>query len=54
MEKSVVEYIWIGGKGELRNKTRVLGKIDNVLKIPFWNYDGSSTNQANEIGRAHV
>tara|TARA_B100000073_G_C23735661_1_gene572081 strand:+ start:1562 stop:2575 length:1014 start_codon:yes stop_codon:yes gene_type:complete len=47
MEKSVVEYIWIGGKGELRNKTRVLGKIDNVLKIPFWNYDGSSTNQAN-------
>lgn len=49
-----VEYVWIGGKGELRSKTRVLSipwdSIYNnscVLEsYPIWNYDGSSTDQA--------
>ena len=39
----IVEYIWLGGKNELRSKTRVLETIDNLSK---WNYDGSSTEQA--------
>ncbi len=35
----ILEYIWIGGNGELRTKTRV---VDNVNEITDWNYDGSS------------
>jgi glutamine synthetase len=46
----VVEYVWIGGNEELRSKTRVLDIDENkdVLldDIPEWNYDGSSTEQA--------
>ena len=47
-----VEYVWIGGKGELRSKTRVLtvrweAIYDNkCTHYPLWNYDGSSTEQA--------
>jgi glutamine synthetase len=46
--KTIIEYIWIGGKNEIRSKTRVIHKnlpfyIDY---IPEWNYDGSSTWQA--------
>ncbi len=41
--KTTCEYIWIDGDGELRSKTRV---IPFKSKIPSWNYDGSSTNQA--------
>ena len=41
----ICEYIWIGGKGELRSKTRVLKNI-NIEHIPEWNYDASSTDQA--------
>jgi len=40
----LVEYIWIDGAGALRSKTRVLSDLEN---IPNWNYDGSSTGQAN-------
>ena len=38
-------YIWIDGNGGLRNKTQVSqnGKLE---KLPWWTYDGSSTNQA--------
>lgn len=44
------EYIWLGGDGpiDIRSKTKVL--TEDMLKnnnIPEWNYDGSSTNQAN-------
>ncbi|XWV24668.1 glutamine synthetase [Tupanvirus deep ocean] len=47
MEHTVIDYVWIGGKGELRSKTRVLpGRISNLEDIPSWNYDGSSTDQA--------
>lgn len=44
---TIVEYIWIGGEGELRSKARVMHKaVDNVKDLPEWNYDGSSTKQA--------
>jgi glutamine synthetase len=46
--KTVVEYIWIGGNYEIRSKTMVLSKnINTIFDLPDWNYDGSSTNQAN-------
>ena len=42
-----IEYVWLGGKNELRSKTRVVEKkINSVNDIPDWNYDGSSTGQA--------
>ena len=42
-----VEYVWIGGQNELRSKTKVInGKVDSLRDIPHWNYDGSSTGQA--------
>jgi glutamine synthetase len=52
MSNTIVEYVWIGGSNELRSKTRVLEKINfnaactNHQLIPWWNYDGSSTEQA--------
>lgn len=46
-EFTLVDYVWIGGKGELRSKTRVIYSIVQSLKdVPEWNYDGSSTYQA--------
>jgi glutamine synthetase len=46
---TIIEYVWLGGKYELRSKTRVLSnKYDYLLDvtlIPKWNYDGSSTYQ---------
>lgn len=50
--KTILEYIWIGGKNEIISKTRV---INNFLPkfaeyIPEWNYDGSSTWQADSNG----
>lgn len=50
----ILEYIWIGGNGEIRSKTRVLnmnvysitGQVISIHDIPLWNYDGSSTQQA--------
>lgn len=46
--KIVCEYIWIGGKGEIRSKTRVVE--NNGRSFPEWNYDASSTGQANSNG----
>jgi glutamine synthetase len=47
---TILEYIWIGGKNEIRSKTRVMNlelSEYNTSLIPDWNYDGSSTWQAN-------
>ena len=40
------EYVWIGGEGELRSKTKVMNKMVELEALPHWNYDGSSTKQA--------
>jgi len=41
------EYVWIGGHGELRCKSRTLKeKITDLGQLPNWDFDGSSTNQA--------
>ncbi|KAI3455137.1 hypothetical protein Pfo_011800 [Paulownia fortunei] len=47
-EKSIAEYIWIGGSGmDLRSKARTLSDpVTDPSKLPKWNYDGSSTGQA--------
>jgi len=45
---TIVEYIWVGGNGELRSKTRVLYDImtTDINEIPDWNFDGGSTSQS--------
>lgn len=54
-EISIIEYIWMGGHGEIRSKTRVLYKyIFKISDIPEWNYDGSSTEQASQNGNTEV
>lgn len=57
----ICEYVWIGGNNKLRSKTKILNitpqSLSNVTSvadlnmlllphIPNWNYDGSSTAQA--------
>jgi len=43
-----LEYIWIDGYNGTRSKTRCLNDFDSIdlENVPFWNYDGSSTGQA--------
>jgi len=44
---TVAEYVWLGGHNEFRSKTRVFeGEIRLLEQLPKWNYDGSSTEQA--------
>ena len=51
--KYIVEYIWIDAAGGLRSKNRVLEFASNhsisIQIIPKWNFDGSSTGQAETI-----
>lgn len=44
--KFIYEYIWLGGNGNFRSKYRVINNNLEINEIPKWNYDGSSTNQA--------
>lgn len=46
----LVEYVWLDAKGNPRSKTKVIyekrpEKMED-LNLPYWNYDGSSTGQA--------
>lgn len=57
----VLEYIWLGGKGEIRSKTKVLYNYEysildklGINNIPIWNYDGSSTWQADSNKNTEV
>ena len=54
-EQVLVTYVWLGGSNQdLRGKTRVLqAPILSLEDIPQWNYDGSSTGQA-ETGKSEV
>ena len=41
-------YIYVGGNNELRAKSKTLPKRNyNVSDLSVWDYDGSSTEQAN-------
>lgn len=54
---SICEYIWIGGNGEIRSKTRVIPGFyhpNDIDFFPEWNYDGSSTGQADSNGNTEV
>lgn len=45
-----IEYIWFGGKDEFRSKVKCIrnNNLELLLdNIGIWNYDGSSTDQAN-------
>ena len=50
----ICEYIWIGGNGEIRSKTKVIPKFDRAAGLPDWNFDGSSTGQAPSDGNTEV
>ena len=45
-----IEYIWLDGykpEPNLRSKIKVIeGEIPDLSKVPEWNFDGSSTKQA--------
>jgi glutamine synthetase len=52
---TILEYIWIGGNGEIRSKTRVSNiAISKNIDMPYWNYDGSSTEQAESNSNTEV
>ena len=43
-----LEYIWLGGNYNLRSKTKVVHSDEKptLESLEHWNYDGSSTGQA--------
>ena len=43
-----VEYLWLDHNQNFRSKTKVFGSHNPTKDgLPMWNYDGSSTKQAN-------
>lgn len=52
----VYEYIWVDGLHQLRSKSRVLtsDSVFTVNNLPEWNYDGSSTHQADSQKNTEV
>ena len=47
LSKILLEYIWIDADENPRSKTKILNKdVFNINSLPDWNFDGSSTNQA--------
>ena len=43
----ILEYLWLDGSGSRRSKTKIINfNIKKIDDIPIWNYDGSSTGQA--------
>ena len=48
--KLIAEYIWLGADNEFRSKARTLEITSaddlEIENLPLWNYDGSSTGQA--------
>jgi len=53
---TLLEYIWVGGKGEIRSKTKVVSGVVSfdIACVPEWNYDGSSTWQADSNGDTEI
>lgn len=43
---SICEYIWLDHSSNLRSKTKIIPNHDPQNGFPMWNYDGSSTRQA--------
>lgn len=40
---TIIDYVWIGGRNELRSKSKVIyANVKKLADIPNWNYDGSS------------
>jgi len=50
----VCEYIWLDGLDRFRSKTRVISGATDHSDILEWNYDGSSTFQADSSGNTEV
>ena len=54
MKSFLLDYVWLDGVGNLRSKIKVVYNdtynfLQDLKNIPDWNYDGSSTNQADGI-----
>ena len=48
-QRTVLEYIWQDAEGHFRSKTKIMPSVcwqDTIETTPMWNFDGSSTGQA--------
>lgn len=56
VNKTILEYIWLDNNGDIRSKTRVLNFCQTmyIQEVEEWNFDGSSTGQANSEGDTEV